>query len=293
MMGYRDKVRVSVGVDVALALLIALGLVFSPRSADSRSNRRDLLADAASVRTIAIRGTEDVEMSRTDDGWAMLSPDGALPADGSRVEAFLKAVDSVASMERVASDASSLAELGLGSGRGRRVTLSGDKGASLCDFTLGDYAASPGVVYIAPYGGTAAYSVSAAMASYVLGKRASWLDLKAWTAPPSVKDVQELYIRGRIAGDDGADRIFDYTASRKGAGWVSGDAELDAVGATAVAVEIRLSDGRSLRLDVEDRREDGRYAVASSQRDRRFYLPAWALNEALRTIDELKAADGS
>jgi len=313
MMDYGKKVRALIGVDAALALLIALGLIFSPRSAASRSTRRDLLADAAAVNAITIRGTDGVELSREGDAWTMLSPDGALPADGARIEAFLKAVDSVASMEKVASDESSLAELGLGPGRGSRVTLSGDDGAVLCDFTLGDYAASPGVVYIAPQGGSAAYSAQAGMASYVLGKRASWLDLKAWTAPPAVVDVQEIILRGRLSGDDGADRAFDYTATRKGDGWVAGDVELDAfkleamaralsalrgddyapvaeaAGATAVAVELRLGDGRSLRLAVEEKRADGRYAASSSQRDRRLYLPAWALGEALKTVEELQA----
>lgn len=313
MMDYRNKVRALVGADTALALLIILGLVFSPRSAASRSTRRDLLADAAAVSAIAIRGTDSVELSRRGDAWMVSSPDGALPADGVRVEAFLKAVDSVAAMEKVASDESSLAELGLGADRGSRVTLSDDKGGILCDFTLGDYAASPGVVYIAPRGGTAAYSVQAGMASYVLGKRASWLDLRAWTAPPSVGDVQEIILRGRLSGDDGADRAFDYTATRKGDGWVAGGVELDAfkleamaralsalrgddyapasetAGATAVAVELRLGNGRSLRLVVEEKRADGRYAASSSQRDRRFYLPAWALDAALKTVEELQA----
>ncbi len=247
----------------------------------------------------------------------MNSPDGALPADGARIESFLKTVDSVSRLEPVAKDKVSWSALGLEGTSVRRITLADSKGAIKGDFMLGNYAPSPGAVYFALSDGPEAYSVAAGMASYILGKRSSWLDLRAWTAPPAAESVQQLIVRGVLEGAGGNMQELAYTATRSGAGWVSDGIALDGArvealvralatlrgedyapaaepaGEAVVTVELKLGNGRSLNLSVEAKREDGRYPALSSQRDRRLYLPAWSLTEALKPLDQLKAAAGS
>jgi len=317
MTDYLKRVKTLVIVDVALALLIVLGIVFSPRSSEARSARHDLLSSAGSVVSIKIGGPEKLELVRSGDAWSMVSADGAVPADRARIESFLKAVDSVVRLDPVAEDASSWAPLGLEGEQARRVTLTGENGAVLCDFVLGNYAQSPGAVYLALSDGAKAYSAESGMASYILGARTSWLDLRAWTTPPAVESVQEFSVRGSVEGEGGSVREFDYSVSRSGSGWVSGGTVLDnakveallraiaavrgddyapatePAGPAVVSMELRLGNGRSLNLAVEAKRGDGRYAASSSQRDRRLYVPAWSITEALRTLDELKAAPGS
>ncbi|MBU0927755.1 MAG: DUF4340 domain-containing protein [Spirochaetes bacterium] len=312
MTDYNRRFKTLLALDAFLALAIILGIALSPRSAEARSTRRDLLADASDVSAIRIEGPEVVELSKSGGSWTYLAPDGGLPADGARIEAFLKAVDSVERLEPVARDKSSWASLGLEGESARKVSLSDAKGSVVCEFTLGSYAQSSGSVYLAPEGGSQAYLASSGMASYALGDRSSWLDLRAWTAPPTVESVQEIAFEGGQASQDGVVESYDFTVSKSGSGWTAKGIALDpakvealvralasirgddyapaseAKAAQGVGVELRLGNGRSARLSIEERREDGRFAVASSQRERRLYVPAWALAEALKTLDELK-----
>jgi len=227
MIDYDKRIRALVIVDIALFALIALGIVFSPKSNDSRSTKRDLLANAANVASIQIAGQEPVTFARAGNSWTMMQPDGALPADGARVEAFLKAVDSVSRLEPVAKDTSSWARLGLEGESARSVTLADANGTAQSNFIVGNYAPSQGSVYIALASGPEAYIAASGMASYVLGKRASWLDLRAWTAPPAVEMVQEFSMRGAFDGVSGVQQAIDYTVTRSGSGWVSNGMVLD------------------------------------------------------------------
>ncbi len=317
MTSYQARLRILIGVDAFLAIAIVLGLLFSPGSSDARATSFDLLESAESVAIIDIEGPEAVQLVRSGSGWAMNAPDGTLPADSARIESFLNAVDSVSHREPVARDKASWTSLGLEGQSVRRVTLSNSSGKLQRAFLLGNYAPSPGSVYIALADSPEAYSVAAGMASYILGKRSSWLDLRAWTAPPAAESVQQIIVDGVYEGPDGSLQNLAYTATRSGSGWVSDGIALDGsrvdalvralaalrgddyasaaepAGQAAVTIELKLGNGRSLNLVVEARQDDGRYPAVSSQRERRMYLPAWSLAEILKPLDQLKAAAGS
>jgi len=321
MNGFQKKFRQLISVNAALAVLIILGVVFSPSSAKARSTKRDLLTSAEAVASIRIDGPESIQMVKSGSDWLLHAADGDLPADGPRVQAFLQAVDAVGSMDPVAKDAASWPSLGLKGETSRHVQLADGKGATLCDFTVGRYATAPNAVYMALAGSTEAFSVNSGMASYVQGAHASWLDLKAWTTPPAVEAVQEVEVRGSVGSADGKLATDSYTITRSGTGWKSGSTVLDAQkvaamiramaairgedymplaaphSATATTIIMRLGNGRSLQLDIERPLADdqasgqamGRYPATSSQRPRRLYLPAWALTEALKPLSELVA----
>ena len=311
MIDYTKRVRLVAAADAALALLVSLGLILSPTSSGSKESRRDLLDDASAVTSIRISGGEPVELVKTGTGWEAVDGDAWLPVDSSRVAAFLKAVDSIERAELVAEDASSQPALGLGAGA-RKVTLLGEGGKELCAFALGSYASSPGTVYISIGDGPESYAVASGMASYALGRRSSWLDLRAWSSPPTPDDVEEVLLRGSLDGAGGTAVSLDYTIARSGKGWMSGGEALDAMkvdamiraiaalrgddyadadepaGNAVVELELRLGNGRTLNLAVEPARADGRYPARSSQRERGMYLPAWSLTEALKPIGELR-----
>ncbi len=317
MTSYQTRLRMLIGVDAFLAVAIVLGLIFSPGSSDERATSFDLLESAETVATIGIEGPDAVQLVRSGSGWAMNAPDGTLPADSARIESFLKAIDSVTHREPVAKDTTSWTTLGLEGQSVRRVTLSDSKGKLQRAFLLGKYAPSPGSVYIALADSPEAYSVAAGMASYILGKRSSWLDLKAWAAPPAAESVQQISVDGVYEGADGRVQKLAYTATRSGSGWVSDGIALDGsrvdaliralaalrgddyapaaepAGQSIVTIELKLGNGRSLNLAVEAKLDDGRYPAVSSQRERRMYLPAWSLTEILKPLDQLKVAAGS
>jgi len=209
------------------------------------------------------------------------------------VQAFLKAVDAVESMDPVAKDSASWPSLGLEGDTSRRVTMADSKGVTVCDFTVGRYATAPNAVYLAVAGSAEAFSVNSGIASYVQGPRATWLDLKAWQTPPAVEAVQEIELRGSVKTADGRLVSDSYTITRSGTGWKTGATVLDSqkveamiravaairgddympkatapAAAIATSVVIRLGNGRSLQLDIEPQLADGRYPATSSQRER-------------------------
>jgi len=56
---------------------------------------------------------------------------------------------------------------------------------------------------------------------------------------------------------------------------------------STLTVKLGLGNGGSVSLSVESRSADGRYAAKSTQRERRLYLPAWALTEAVKPLPDL------
>ena len=311
MSGFTGKLRALVILDAALAAAIALGLLFSPKASSNRVASHDLLADAAAVQSIRIDGAETVELVKAGSTWTVAGADGPLPADAARIASFTKAVDAVERLETVARDASSWKNFGLDGDSARSVAFLDAKGKTLCGFTLGNYSQAPGSVYLALARNPATYSADSGMASYILGKRSSWLDLRAWTSPPAAESVQGLTVRGSFERQDGSRVDADYAVTRSGAGWQAAGVALDASrvdamirslsalrgedyapsaeapAALALTVELRLGNGGSMNLSVETRRADGRYAAKSTQRDRRLYLPAWALSEAVKPLPDL------
>lgn len=314
MNGFQKRFRWLVGLDAALVVLILLGIVFSPTVAKARSTRRTLLSGTDAVASIHIDGVQSIQLVKSGTDWLLRGSDGDLPADAPRVQAFLKAVAAVRSMEPVAKDASSWQSLGLQGDASRHVRLLDAKGAALGDFIVGRYATSPNAVYVALAGSTEAFSASSGMGSYVQGARASWLDLKAWPTPPAVEAVQEVEIRGKVKASDGRFVSESYTVTRSGTGWKSGSTMLDAPrveamiraiaairgedympqsapkAKAATSVIMRLGNGRTLQLDIEPGMADGRHPATSSQRPQRLLLPAWTLTEALKPLSELVPA---
>lgn len=311
---FDTKVRIIAAVDAALLLLVVLGLALSPARSGARSKRADLLKGVDAVAAIRLGGGEALELVRDGVAWGLVDGGERLPVDASRVDAFLKAVDAVDSLEPVARDRSAWKGLGLEGDEARSVSLLDAEGKVLSSFTLGSYAQVGGQAYLAVGEGSAAYRAPGGMASYVRGSRSSWLDLRAFPQAPKVEEIQEFVVKGSVADADGKARAYDYTLRRSAQSWESSDGRrLDAAkvesavralsalrgtdyaapGAPeprALVAELRLGNGRSLSLSLGERGPDGRFAAASSQRGRQLYLSAWSIGEAVKSLDELAPA---
>jgi len=318
MIAYNKKKNALIVIDAVLVVLIVLGFVFSPRSSGNRANKKDILRDVAAVASFTIDGIETVKIAKSGTDWTVVDAGGSLPADGARIEAFLKAVDQVERLERVANDKASWSSLGLEGDQARTVRMFDSKGSILCDFILGEYAQAANSVYLAISGADEAYSAASGMASYILGKRTSWLDLKAWTTSVGVEEVQQVSIQGSRPDATGALQVISYTATRSGTDWTVGGQKLDKAktealvrsilslrgedyaAATEIAgpvmavLKLELSNGRSMNLSIEEKAQDGKYPATSSHRTRRLYLPAWGITEALKPLEDLlPTASGS
>jgi hypothetical protein len=310
MMVFSKKIRILFVLDFALIVLIVLGLVLSPASNAKRSSAFDLLKDVESVASIRITGKDSVDLTRSGDVWTLGGDDGALPADSGRVKLFLEALDAVDSREFVARNKEAWPKFGLEGEHANRVQLGDKDGANLKTFILGSYAQAPGMVYVSEPDSPAAYAVSSGMASYVLGGRNSWLDLRMWSSPPAVEQVQEFTLQGQITLKGNV--VSSYRAIRSKGSWESGGNTLDAnkvesvlralinirgsdyapvdesLGTQLIGVELVLGNGTSLRFSIGVPKPDGKYPALSSQRDRIVYLPAWTIEEAVKPVSALR-----
>jgi hypothetical protein len=310
MINLNRKIRVLLFINLGLTLLMATGFLLSPSSASKRSSKFDLLTKADAVVSIRISGEESIELKRSGEAWMLQGEDGSIPADSMRIKAFVEAVDAVNDRELVARNKDAWDELGLDGPKARRVQLIDATGAIICGFTLGNYAKAPGAVYLSLPDGPQAYTVPSGMASYINGDRNSWMDLRVWSEAPAVEQVQELIVQGEMELKGG--RVASYRATRSKGAWESGDVSLDAqkveavlraitrlrgndyapaheaAGKTAASVELVLGNGSSLWLAIESAKDDGRYPVLSSQRGQKLFLPAWALEEALKPLAALR-----
>ncbi|HAE21549.1 MAG TPA: hypothetical protein DCG47_04385, partial [Spirochaetaceae bacterium] len=151
---------------------------------------------------------------------------------------------------------------------------------------------------------------------YIKAGMNSWLDLRVFPSAISTQDIQQIRIRGSLDLDEGSLRSLDYALRRSGTGWhVDGQAldplrvdamarslssmraaqyadisdSLDAAG-ERIWAELALGNGDILRLALGTRTADGRYRASSSARERGFYLPGWAVEEAFKPLSALLSA---
>ncbi|TFG79452.1 MAG: DUF4340 domain-containing protein, partial [Spirochaetales bacterium] len=298
MMDYTLKVRSLVAINVLLAVAIALGVLFSPARTSARSLRATLLDSGAQATVLKIRtGGQALELYKSGDAWFLNDGGTALPADSTRVAAFLSTVGEVDQLGQVASSRSAWASLGLEGEGAIGFTVKDSTGLVLADIIVGDYTPSSQAVYVARAGSDDAWSAPVTFASYLKGSRASWLDRRLFPSSPAPQDVQEAIARGILELDSGERLNIDYRLIRNGAGWSTSGTGLDSLrvdsmirsvlglrgdeyaengtapAATALRVELRLGDGRSIVLELAPRSADGSYLVVSSERDRPLYLP--------------------
>jgi len=304
------KIRFLLILDLALAAIIALGLFLSPASAAKRSGAFILLGNTEAVTSISIRGKGTVELSRAGTVWSLRGEDGSLPVDSGRVKLFLEALATVNNRELVAGNKEAWKKLGLDGDEASTVTLINKDGVKLEEFIVGAYGKAPGKVHFAKPGSPSAYLVASGMASYIIGGSNSWLDLRVWSAPPAVEQIQEIVVQGELTHKGGS--VVSYRATRSKGAWESGGSALDGLkvetmlrglinfrgsnyassadnaDTRSVIVELILGNGTSLRLSIGQAGADGKYPALSSQRERMLYLPAWAVEESLKPVASLR-----
>lgn len=140
---YAFRKKALIAINSVLAAMIALGILFSPSSESNRAARRDVLSSAEKAASIRILGSEAVSLKRSGAGWVLEDDGGVLPAESSRIEAFLQALDDIESLERVSVDSGSRASLGLDEATARVVEILDSGGLMLSHFLVGNYAQAP------------------------------------------------------------------------------------------------------------------------------------------------------
>jgi hypothetical protein len=317
MMDYKTKLRALIALNAALALALVIGALTAPERRSSSVIKISLASGLEGVRGIGISSPGlELRLQKRAESWLVADATGSLPADSSRVEGLVNALAALTSAERVASSRASWAELGLGEERAARLILTDFSGKTLLELLVGDYTPSGSGAYAAFADGQDAWALPAGAAAYIKAAMNSWLDLRVFPSAISTQDIQQIRVRGGLDLEDGGVRSLDYTLRRSGAGWVLDGQALDPLrvdamarslvslraaqyaaggdalvpGAERIWAELALGSGEALRLALGARGEDGRYLASSSGRERGFYLPGWAVEEAFKPISALVPA---
>lgn len=232
-MRYEKKVTWLVGALAALLIIWAAGLVFSPERVAARSESAHLIAGkSADVASVSLSGgslAAPIQLIKSGAAWTMTDSSTQLPAQSSRVTAFVNALASVTRLRQVARSKDSWAGFQLDDAKAKRATLKDAAGKVLADIYVGSYGPTGGEVYLRRTGSDNSYTVDGSIASYFNYGRPSWLDL-AVLGGIKETEVQSFSVKAGIEldGKGKPALALDYGVSRDGKSWKSGAAQLDA-----------------------------------------------------------------
>lgn len=325
-MSFRGRVAVLACAAGALALAIAVGLVFSPEARRTRESRGALLRlDPAEIESVEISDSSGTRAFRRLGAAWVLDEDGTfLPARAERIEAYLAVLGSLKSLEEISRMEASWETLGLDDATARRVRLLLGDGAAAAEFRVGRYSPDGSRVYLRKDLDPRGYAVPSSVASRLPASRRSWLDLRVFGEPVPLEDVMSLRISGTLRFPDGTvfgpgyilerDRSGGWTsrqvpdldpaaAGRLIRSWMNAEAEdfapRDAArGAgggpgTELRVDLELGGGtlRSLRISGQADPE-GRYIAVRTGGPGPFLLGSWILADLLKSTSELSSPPG-
>jgi hypothetical protein len=317
MMDYKTKLRALIALNAALVLALIIGALTAPERRSSSVMKISLASGLEGVSGIGISAPGfELTLQKRADSWLVADAEGSLPADSSRVDGLINALTAIASAERVAKNRASWTDLGLGEDRVSRLRLTDFSGKTRLELLVGDYTPSGSSAYAAFSDGQEAWALPAGAAAYVKASMNSWLDLRVFPTALSAQDIQQIRVRGGLELEDGGERRLDYTLRRSGAAWQFEGQALDPLrvdamarslvslraaqyaaggdtlgaGAERIWAELALGNGEVLRLALGARGGDGRYLATSSGRERGFYLPGWAAEEAFKPLSALVPA---
>ncbi|MCX7025421.1 MAG: DUF4340 domain-containing protein [Spirochaetes bacterium] len=321
MMKYRDRVRMLAALIVFFALSLAAGAVFSPEASAARASRGSLLPGKSGssgypdgMAGIEVSGKDSYALRGKDGQWFVESGSLSRPALASRVDAFLKELSSVTSLERIGSMEAAADRLGLGASA-IRVLFKRNDGTVLRELLVGDYAPSGGRVYVGLAGKKDAFAVKGSFAGYLSTGVKPWYDLRLFRDAVRVDDIQRVSVTGAVgypaqAGGGGSSFSGNFMLVRDEKTLWRAEG-LDAIVLDPSAVErfarslatmeaedfappgtvsagltigLELGEGTKRTISVDGKPDgEGRFVVSVDGLDYRFLVSAWTLKNALKT----------
>lgn len=323
-MSFKAKLYALGGASCLLTVMIVLGLVFSPDRNLKRQSKGQLISAKAlaKVEKIEIHTEEgQVSLSRAGDAWTMERAGVSHPADGERVEAFLKAVAKVEELRKISSKKEDYQKFGLGKEGERRLRLMDKGGSDLVSIAFGDNSTIGKDIYLAFEGKDAVYSTENRFSSYLQVDDRSWALLKVFGSGLKGEDIQGIDLSIDFPGGEGMDAIkTSYRISRDAKkGWKILDQagkDLDPAACDELAsdlaaleadafVESGSSEAKALmdariatlvihsgkdkvyRLTVGGQDSQKRHVMESEGQPSLFYTSSWMIQSSFKTLDDL------
>ncbi len=318
MMRYATKVRALVATIAVLALILALGEIFSPERRLERAEAARLLHGKPEGVTALELGLPEgsIRLERRGEAWTLVEAGGEVPASASRVAAFLGEVAAVSRLEPRSDDEAAWPQLGLEEGRARRVRAFAASGATLADFAVGSYGPTGKEAYVRLGTDRRSYAAAGGFASYLSSRRQGWLDLRVLTPPLRPEDIAYIAMRGSLAldGQGAPERRLDWRAVRDGKGWSAAARELEPLALEAMArglanleaedaraaapegafsriafvIELGLGSGETRTLEVGAPTATGRYYLRVRGGRLAYEVSAYALKNLAKPLSELE-----
>jgi hypothetical protein len=322
-MSYRTKVLALSTTLAFLLLVYAAGLVFSPERRQARAEAAGLLAgkptEAASIELSRREGdsTITLSLSKKAGSWVLLDQGEGLPVQGQRVASFLEALAEVKRLSPRSDGTGDATSFGLAPGQGSGVLVKDSAGKTLADFRVGGYGPTGKESYLSLGGKKTIYAMDAAFGSYLTADRSSWLDLRLFTEPPKIEEVESLALSSKLPVDLSGRpaKPFAWLAKKKDGSWKGSEANLDAPAVEGILrsilklsgediatkppveafatvlgrIELGLSGGRSLVIEIGASAGQQRYYLRSPASPYVYLASAYSLMTIMREEGSLLA----
>jgi hypothetical protein len=316
-MRYEKKVIVLSSVLVALLLIWAAGLVFSPERVAARSESAHLLSGkAVEVAWMSLKASDgtSIELAKSGSNWSLVDGAARLPVQAQRVNSFINELVSVSRLRVVARSKDSWAGFQLDEAHAKRASFKDASGKLLADLFIGGYGPTGSEIYLRRADSDLSYSVESGLASYLGNGRSAWLDLRVLAAVKE-SDVQSFAIKSSMAldGKGKAALLLDYSLHRDGSGWKAGAAQIDtdavssllrsivsiqgedyvatpptdAFAKIGARISLDLGSGQSKILEVGAVAGDNRYYGRISGESLVFTVSSYSLRSVLKSLADL------
>ncbi|MDR0452326.1 MAG: DUF4340 domain-containing protein [Treponema sp.] len=194
-LNFKQKLLIRASITLALALVLAATLVFSPERVSGRQNAyawlEGRLADEAA--RVEIRGEEEITLARRDGGWFVENSGKEYPAKPDMVEDLFTALTARGAYAPRGSAASLHESLALTDEAASRITVSGGPGgAAFLTLLVGSSDATGREVYYRKAGQDEIRSGDDTIAAFLSYSRPSWYDLKIFPDSGSL-DTGQVY----------------------------------------------------------------------------------------------------
>ncbi|MDR2053230.1 MAG: DUF4340 domain-containing protein [Treponema sp.] len=180
-MTFNQKLIIRASITLALALVLAATLVFSPERVSGRQSAYTWLESrlAEEAGRVEIKGGTETTLVRRGDTWFAEYSGKEYPANPAAIEDLFKALTSKGIYAPRGNAASSHERLGLAEETASRITVSGDAGGTpLLTLLVGGSDVTGKEVYYRKAGQDEIRSGGGGIAAFLNYPRTSWYDLK-------------------------------------------------------------------------------------------------------------------
>ncbi len=327
-MQFKVKLIAVCAVLGVLILSFILGNIFSPEQVQKRSEEKPLFSGIKTANAVSVEISKEgktVHLAKKGPVWMVKVGDEEFPAENSRIEGFLSAVQKLKRIRVVGSKEDYWKQLGLTAEEASHVVVKDQAGIPIVDIFSGK--ADPGGKgnYLRTSSAPVSYLVGGSLSSYLGRDEAYWSDLRLFPEDLKGTNIMHLKIQSRKRMDEKDTKSFDgdYTivksADKNKRGWIvqsSPGKELDSAAVDSMAnaladlnavqyvpssetaaagldspfatITVTSDTDKTYTLSLGTMKEENKYYASISNKPYLFAVSKWSVERALKPLSELE-----